>query len=124
MRELTNRDFGMRSSDFGFELGIIVDAGPTLGYGHVVRCVRLAQALEPQVKVVFYPLSEDWSLSPTCVKLTRSRVPFSARECVTSAFVTWDLRKARPTWRSTAPSREYFRTCRLRIGLFALVLST
>jgi UDP-2,4-diacetamido-2,4,6-trideoxy-beta-L-altropyranose hydrolase len=40
------------------EIGIVVDAGPRLGYGHVVRCMRLAQALAKRNKVVFYPLSE------------------------------------------------------------------
>jgi len=59
VHELTNTDFGMRTSDFGFELGLIVDAGPTLGYGHAVRCLRLAKALELEARVVFYPLSED-----------------------------------------------------------------
>ncbi len=58
MRESTNQDFGIRTSDVGFELGIVVDAGPTVGYGHVVRCTRLAQALESESTVVFYPLSE------------------------------------------------------------------
>jgi len=41
------------------EIGIVVDAGPTLGYGHAVRCLRLAKALATRNKVVFYPLSED-----------------------------------------------------------------
>jgi spore coat polysaccharide biosynthesis predicted glycosyltransferase SpsG len=40
-----------------FEIGIIVDAGPGLGYGHAVRCIRLARALEAENQVVFYPLS-------------------------------------------------------------------
>jgi spore coat polysaccharide biosynthesis predicted glycosyltransferase SpsG len=48
----------MRNSDFGFEVGIMVDAGPRLGYGHAVRCLRLAAALEPEVRVTFYPVSE------------------------------------------------------------------
>jgi spore coat polysaccharide biosynthesis predicted glycosyltransferase SpsG len=40
------------------EIGIVVDAGPVLGYGHAVRCIRLARALSTQNRVVFYPLSE------------------------------------------------------------------
>jgi spore coat polysaccharide biosynthesis predicted glycosyltransferase SpsG len=47
----------MRDADCGFAVGIVVDAGPALGYGHAVRCVRLANALL-HTKVVFYPLSE------------------------------------------------------------------
>jgi len=41
------------------EIGIVVDAGPRLGYGHAVRCIRLARALSPRNGVVFYPLSEQ-----------------------------------------------------------------
>jgi len=40
------------------EIGIVVDGGPKLGYGHAVRCVRLATALAKRNEVVFYPLSE------------------------------------------------------------------
>jgi len=40
------------------EIGIVVDAGPQLGYGHVVRCVRLARALANEHGVVVYPLSQ------------------------------------------------------------------
>src|SRR5438128_12648457 len=40
-------------------IGIIVDAGPSLGYGHVVRCLRLADALTADAAVTFYPLSES-----------------------------------------------------------------
>jgi spore coat polysaccharide biosynthesis predicted glycosyltransferase SpsG len=48
----------MRGSDSGLGVGIVVDAGPKLGYGHAVRCLRLAQALEAEVPVTFYPMSE------------------------------------------------------------------
>ncbi|HYR42283.1 MAG TPA: hypothetical protein VER98_04625 [Terriglobia bacterium] len=41
------------------QIGIIVDAGPTLGYGHAVRCLRLASALKDEAAVTFYPLSES-----------------------------------------------------------------
>src|SRR5207237_8227747 len=41
------------------EIGIIVDAGPTLGYGHAVRCLRLAGVLIDEATVTFYPLSES-----------------------------------------------------------------
>jgi len=40
------------------EVGIVVDAGPQLGYGHAVRCVRLARALAKEHVVVVYPLSQ------------------------------------------------------------------
>jgi spore coat polysaccharide biosynthesis predicted glycosyltransferase SpsG len=39
------------------EIGIVVDAGPGLGYGHAVRCVRLGRALAKRNSVVFFPLS-------------------------------------------------------------------
>jgi len=35
-----------------------VDAGPTVGYGRVLRCLRLANALTRHAAVGFYPLSE------------------------------------------------------------------
>lgn len=41
-----------------FDAGIVVDAGPTIGYGHAVRCLRLARALIKRHRVGFYPLSE------------------------------------------------------------------
>jgi UDP-2,4-diacetamido-2,4,6-trideoxy-beta-L-altropyranose hydrolase len=47
-----------RSTNNQPEIGIVVDAGPRLGYGHAVRCVRLAKALARRNAVVFYPLSE------------------------------------------------------------------
>ena len=40
-------------------MGFVVDAGPNVGYGHVVRCLRIADALKPDVAVAFYPLSES-----------------------------------------------------------------
>ncbi len=40
------------------DVGIIVDAGPSIGYGHAVRCLRLANALAPEQQVEFYPVSE------------------------------------------------------------------
>jgi spore coat polysaccharide biosynthesis predicted glycosyltransferase SpsG len=40
------------------EIGFVVDAGPDLGYGHAVRCVRLARALAKRNSVVFYPMSD------------------------------------------------------------------
>jgi UDP-2,4-diacetamido-2,4,6-trideoxy-beta-L-altropyranose hydrolase len=41
------------------KIGVIVDAGPRLGYGHVVRCVRLAKELSTSADVIFYPLSAE-----------------------------------------------------------------
>ncbi|PYS51037.1 MAG: hypothetical protein DMG13_19460 [Acidobacteria bacterium] len=40
------------------QIGIIVDAGPTVGYSRVVRCLRLANALARHAAITFYPLSE------------------------------------------------------------------
>src|SRR5688572_824198 len=39
-------------------IGIVVDAGPALGFGHAVRCVRLGRALEAEADLVYFPLSE------------------------------------------------------------------
>jgi spore coat polysaccharide biosynthesis predicted glycosyltransferase SpsG len=54
-----NTSINSEATGLEFEVGIVVDAGPKLGYGHVVRCLRLARALVKRHKVVFYPLSED-----------------------------------------------------------------
>jgi spore coat polysaccharide biosynthesis predicted glycosyltransferase SpsG len=40
------------------EIGLVVDAGPSTGYGHAVRCLRLARALSSRNRVLFYPLSQ------------------------------------------------------------------
>ena len=40
------------------QIGIIVNAGPSIGYGHVVRCLRLANVLAADAGIAFYPLSE------------------------------------------------------------------
>jgi spore coat polysaccharide biosynthesis predicted glycosyltransferase SpsG len=39
------------------KVGIVVDAGPRLGYGHAVRCMRLARSLQEGVEL--FPLSDD-----------------------------------------------------------------
>lgn len=49
----------VKTTNSGTRIGIIVDAGPTLGYGHVVRCLRLAEALSKDARVLFYPMSEE-----------------------------------------------------------------
>jgi len=59
----------LRNEDHG--VGFIVDAGPALGYGHAVRCLRLGNALEAETPVVFYPLSES------CETFLRSASPKS-----------------------------------------------
>jgi spore coat polysaccharide biosynthesis predicted glycosyltransferase SpsG len=83
-------------SDGGCRVGIVVDAGPTLGYGHVVRCTRLAQALEPEIEVIFYPLSEH------CAAFLRDafptsdiRHPHSEIDSLPPVVIT-DLREAHP----------------------------
>jgi spore coat polysaccharide biosynthesis predicted glycosyltransferase SpsG len=48
----------MDTSDFKSQIGIIVNAGPSIGYGHAVRCLRLANALAGDASITFYPLSE------------------------------------------------------------------
>ena len=40
------------------DIGFVVDAGPGVGYGHVVRCLRIAEGLTRDAKIDFYPLSE------------------------------------------------------------------
>jgi spore coat polysaccharide biosynthesis predicted glycosyltransferase SpsG len=40
-------------------VGLVVDAGPQIGYGHAVRCLRLARALRGNVAV--YPQSPECS---------------------------------------------------------------
>ena len=49
----------LTSTDDKADIGIVVDAGPRLGYGHALRSVRLATALATRNSVVFFPLSED-----------------------------------------------------------------
>jgi spore coat polysaccharide biosynthesis predicted glycosyltransferase SpsG len=39
------------------EIGIVVDAGPSVGYGHAVRSLRLARALSKRNRLVVFPLS-------------------------------------------------------------------
>jgi UDP-2,4-diacetamido-2,4,6-trideoxy-beta-L-altropyranose hydrolase len=51
------------------QIGIIVDAGPSLGYGRVLRCLRLAGEVQAFARITFYPLSEAcaqflWAASP------------------------------------------------------------
>lgn len=48
----------MRTSTAKPEIGIVVDAGPHIGYGHALRCMRLARALARRNSVMFFPLSE------------------------------------------------------------------
>jgi spore coat polysaccharide biosynthesis predicted glycosyltransferase SpsG len=38
-------------------VGLVVDAGPRLGYGHAVRCLRLARSLQSGVEI--FALSDD-----------------------------------------------------------------
>ncbi|MBI4473231.1 MAG: hypothetical protein HY646_11230 [Acidobacteria bacterium] len=48
----------MYTSTDSYDIGIVVDAGPAIGYGHVVRCLRLAGQLGLDHHVAFHPLSE------------------------------------------------------------------
>jgi spore coat polysaccharide biosynthesis predicted glycosyltransferase SpsG len=94
MRDLIKTDFKWQMADGGCEIGIVVDAGPTLGYGHAVRCVRLAEALKAEMRVIFYPLSEDCETflreaSPT----STFRNPQSDIDFLPAVVIT-DLREA------------------------------
>lgn len=55
MNTSTNHDI----PEHGAQIGIVVDAGPQLGYGHAVRCLRLAKSLVRRNPVVFHPLSDS-----------------------------------------------------------------
>jgi spore coat polysaccharide biosynthesis predicted glycosyltransferase SpsG len=46
----------LASTEAASPVGIVVDAGARQGYGHAVRCLRLARALENGVTI--YPMSE------------------------------------------------------------------
>ncbi len=58
MSKSAKSDLNIDTSDFKSEIGIIVNAGPSIGYGHAVRCLRLANALAVDASIKFYPLSE------------------------------------------------------------------
>lgn len=90
----STKDSGFRDSDSGLAIGIIVDAGPSLGYGHAVRCVRLARALESETKVIFFPLSEACAafLCDASLK-SEIRNPNSEIGSLTPLVIT-DLREA------------------------------
>ena len=105
MRESTNQD-----------IGIVVDAGPTLGYGHVVRCTRLAQALESEAKLVFYPLSEHCeAFLRDAFPTSDMRRPDSEIDSLPPVVIT-DLREAHPI--TTAIPRQGSRHISVRdLGL-------
>ncbi len=78
----------MPNKELAAEIGIVVDAGPKLGYGHAVRCIRLARALAEDYEVVFYPLSE------ACKEFIESSgFPTSAGSAFPPLVIT-DLREA------------------------------
>lgn len=84
---------GSRVSNCGSGVAVVVDAGPTAGYGHAVRCLRLAEALGPETPVVFHPLSEHCETfireqSPqSAIRSPQSEIPFPP-------LVITDLREA------------------------------
>jgi UDP-2,4-diacetamido-2,4,6-trideoxy-beta-L-altropyranose hydrolase len=59
MSKSTNSDSKLGNPNLKSDIGIIVDAGPSIGYGHAVRCLRLANALVDEAVVTFFPLSES-----------------------------------------------------------------
>lgn len=72
-----------------FDIGIVVDAGPALGYGHAVRCLRLARALASEDhRVVFYPISDG------CREFIESSGFSTASGPVFPPLVITDLREA------------------------------
>ena len=70
------------------DVGIVVDAGPKLGYGHAVRTLRLARALARRNSVVFYPLSE-----PCMEFIESSGFPTTTGSAFPPVVIT-DLREA------------------------------
>jgi UDP-2,4-diacetamido-2,4,6-trideoxy-beta-L-altropyranose hydrolase len=77
------------------EIGIIVNAGPSTGYGHAVRCLRLATALVDDASITFYPLSEpcrDFLLSGNSDGKFEIRESNSAMNGLPSLVIT-DLRE-------------------------------
>ncbi len=90
----STNNFKSWNSESGLSAGIVVDAGPALGYGHAVRCLRLARALGPEVKITFYAMSEE------CAAFLRSNNPKSDVRVSASEFgsfpqlVITDLREA------------------------------
>ena len=91
-------DKSHKTSDSGSEtrIGIIVDAGPTVGYGRVLRCLRLANALTRHAAVAFYPLSEHCreflTSAETNPKCEIHDSPFVAKSL--PPLVVTDLREA------------------------------
>ena len=74
------------------DIGFVVDAGPEVGYGHVVRCLRIAEGLAGDAKIDFYPLSEP------CARFLSDR-DFPVRFDDTSRFpalVVSDLYRIHP----------------------------
>jgi spore coat polysaccharide biosynthesis predicted glycosyltransferase SpsG len=83
-------------SDRESQIGFVVDAGPKLGYGHAVRCLRLANALKDDVPVTFYPLSEacsEFLLAENSHGKFTIREPKFERSSLPSLVIT-DLREA------------------------------
>ena len=77
------------------EIGIVVNAGPSIGYGHVVRCLRLANALAAEASITFYPLSEpcrDFLLSENPDGKFEIRESNAAMDGLPSLVIT-DLRE-------------------------------
>jgi spore coat polysaccharide biosynthesis predicted glycosyltransferase SpsG len=70
------------------QVGIVVDAGRQLGYGHAVRCLRLAKSLARRYSVVFYPLSD------ACREFIESSGYTVAAESAFPPVVITDLREA------------------------------
>ena len=78
------------------QIGIVVNAGPSIGYGHAVRCLRLANALAADASITFYPLSEpcrDFLVAGDTGGKFEIREPNSAMNGLPSLVIT-DLREA------------------------------
>jgi len=76
------------TADLQGQIGIVVDAGPRLGYGHAVRCLRLARTLIRRHPVVFYPLSDP------CKEFIESSGFTTATGSAFPPVVITDLREA------------------------------
>jgi spore coat polysaccharide biosynthesis predicted glycosyltransferase SpsG len=69
MSSSTNPTVALHQSDFRSGIGVVVDAGPAVGYGHALRCIRLAEALSVEAPITFYPASE------ACERFIREAMP-------------------------------------------------
>jgi spore coat polysaccharide biosynthesis predicted glycosyltransferase SpsG len=75
-------------------IGIVVDAGPAVGFGSAIRCTRLGRALQVDGEVIYYPLSD------ACERFLQQETPDSEIRAPKSEIdcpvVITDIREPRP----------------------------